>query len=325
MNKCIGCGVQLQTEEKNQLGYTTNIEKKLCERCFRIRNYGEYKTVTKSNEEFINILKNINNTKDLVILVIDIFNLNKNLDVIKQNIKNDILLVITKRDILPKSTHDEKLLEYIDDYKLNIKDKIVISSNKNYNFDKLYELINRYKISKNVYVVGYTNAGKSTMINKLIYNYSDNTDEITTSILPSTTLNEINIKINDDLNIIDTPGVLIEKNFYNILNGKELKKIIPKKEIKPLSYQAKEKQYILIDKYAYLETENMNIVLFMSNSLNIKRIYKKPNVELEKHHIQVDNCDVVINGLGFIKCIGKGYIDVYTYKNIDVYTRKYLI
>lgn len=325
MNKCIGCGVQLQTEEKNQLGYTTNIEKKLCERCFRIRNYGEYKTVTKSNEEFINILKNINNTKDLVILVIDIFNLNKNLDVIKQNIKNDILLVLTKRDILPKSTHDEKLLEYIDDYKLNIKDKIVISSNKNYNFDKLYELINRYKTSKNVYVVGYTNAGKSTMINKLIYNYSDNTDEITTSILPSTTLNEINIKINDDLNIIDTPGVLIEKNFYNILNGKELKKIIPKKEIKPLSYQAKEKQYILIDKYAYIETENMNIVLFMSNTLNIKRIYKKPNVELEKHHIQVDNCDVVINGLGFIKCIGKGYIDVYTYKNIDVYTRKYLI
>ena len=118
---------------------------------------------------------------------------------------------------------------------------------------------------------------------------------------------------------------MIEKNYYNILNGKELKKIIPKKEIKPLSYQAKEKQYILIDKYAYLETENMNIVLFMSNTLNIKRIYKKPNVELEKHHIQVDNCDVVINGLGFIKCIGKGYIDVYTYKNIDVYTRKYLI
>ena len=141
MNKCIGCGVTLQTEEKDKLGYTTNIEKKLCERCFRIRNYGEYKTVTKSNDEFIKILKNINNTKDLVILVVDIFNLNKNLDVIKENIKNDILLVLTKRDILPKSTHDEKLLEYIEKYNLNIIDKIVISSSKNYNFDTLYELI----------------------------------------------------------------------------------------------------------------------------------------------------------------------------------------
>lgn len=325
MNRCIGCGVELQTEEKDKLGYTRNIEKNLCERCFRIRNYGEYKTVTKQNSEFISILKNINETKDLVVLVLDIFNLNKNLDIIKENIKNDILLVLTKRDILPKSTHDEKLLEYVDKYNLNIIDKIVISSNKNYNFDRLYETINQYKKSKNVYVVGYTNAGKSTMINKIIYNYSDNTDEITTSILPSTTLNEIEIKINDELNIIDTPGVLINNNFYNILSGKELKRIIPKKEIKPISYQAKEKQYILIDKYGIIEVENMNIVLFMSNSLNIKRLHKLPTTNLEKKEVDINNCDLVINGLGFIKCIGKGKINVYTYKDIDVYARNYLI
>ncbi|MGM9849799.1 MAG: GTPase [Bacilli bacterium] len=325
MNRCIGCGVELQTEEKNKLGYTTNIEKNLCERCFRIRNYGEYKTITKQNSEFISILKNINETKDLVVLVLDIFNLNKNLDIIKENIKNDILLVLTKRDILPKSTHDEKLLEYVDKYNLNIIDKIVISSNKNYNFDRLYEAINQYKKSKNVYVVGYTNAGKSTMINKIIYNYSDSTDEITTSILPSTTLNEIEIKINDELNIIDTPGILINNNFYNILSGKELKRIIPKKEIKPISYQAKEKQYILIDKYCILEIENINIVLFMSNTLNIKRLHKLPINNLEKNEVDINNCDLVINGLGFIKCIGKGKINVYTYKDIDVYTRNYLI
>ena len=260
-----------------------------------------------------------------MIIVLDIFNLNKNLNIIKENIKNDILLVLTKRDILPKSTSDEKLLEYINKYDLNIIDKIVISSNKNYNFDQLYELINKYKKSKNVYVIGYTNAGKSTMINKLIYNYSDNTDEITTSILPSTTLNEIEIKINDNLNIIDTPGVLINNNFYNILNGKELKKIIPKKEIKPISYQIKEKQYILIDKYCILEIENMNIVLFMSNALSIKRLYKLPKTNLEKKEVNINNCDLVINGLGFIKCIGKRLINVYTYKDIDIYTRNHLI
>lgn len=325
MSNCVGCGITLQKDEKNKLGYTKDIEKKLCERCFRIRNYGEYKTVTKQNKEFITILKKINKTKDLVILVLDIFNLNKNLNIIKENIKNDILLVLTKRDILPKSTSDEKLLEYINKYDLNIIDKIVISSNKNYNFDQLYELINKYKKSKNVYVIGYTNAGKSTMINKLIYNYSDNTDEITTSILPSTTLNEIEIKINDNLNIIDTPGVLINNNFYNILNGKELKKIIPKKEIKPISYQIKEKQYILIDKYCILEIENMNIVLFMSNALSIKRLYKLPKTNLEKKEVNINNCDLVINGLGFIKCIGKRLINVYTYKDIDIYTRNHLI
>ena len=325
MSKCIGCGIELQNNDKTKLGYTTNIEKSLCERCFRIENYGEYKKVTKDNNEYINILKEINKTKDLVVLVLDIFNLTENINVIKENISNDILLVITKRDILPKSVHDEKLIEYIKNYNIKIKDQVVISSYKNYNFDELYEKINNYKKSKNVYVIGFTNAGKSTMINKLIYNYSDNDTKITTSIMPSTTLDKIEINLNENLTIIDTPGLLCEKSFYDILEGKELKKIIPKKEIKPISYQIKDKQYIVIDKYAIIEAENINMVLFMSNSLNIKRFYKKPETKLKERNIKINNNDLVINGLGFIKCIGKTNIKIYTYDEISVTTRKNLI
>lgn len=325
MSKCIGCGIELQNNDKTKLGYTTNIEKSLCERCFRIENYGEYKKVTKDNNEYINILKEINKTKDLVVLVLDIFNLTENINVIKENINNDILLVITKRDILPKSVHDEKLIEYIKNYNIKIKDQVVISSYKNYNFDELYEKINNYKKSKNVYVIGFTNAGKSTMINKLIYNYSDNDTKITTSIMPSTTLDKIEINLNENLTIIDTPGLLCEKSFYDILEGKDLKKIIPKKEIKPISYQIKDKQYIVIDKYAIIEAENINMVLFMSNSLNIKRFYKKPETKLKERNIKINNNDLVINGLGFIKCIGKTNIKIYTYDEISVTTRKNLI
>ena len=325
MSKCLGCGIELQNQDKTKLGYTTNIEKALCERCFRIENYGEYKKVTKDNNEYINILKEINNTNDLVVLVLDIFNLTENINVIKENISNDILLVITKRDILPKSVRDEKLIEYIKNYNLKIKDMVVISSYKNYNFDELYEKINQYKKSKNVYVIGFTNAGKSTMINKLIYNYSDNDMRITTSIMPSTTLDKIEIKLNENLTLIDTPGLLCEKSIYDILEGKDLKKVIPKKEIKPISFQIKEKQYIVIDKYAIIEAENINMVLFMSNSLNIKRFYKKPETKLKERNIKLDNNDLVINGLGFIKCIGKSNIKVYTYDEISVTTRKNLI
>ena len=325
MNNCTGCGVLLQTKDKNEIGYTTNIEKKLCERCFRIKNYGEYKVISKDNNEFIKILEEINKTKDLCVLVIDLFNLNTNMEIFYKNLKNDILLDLTKSDLIPKSVHDEKLINYFKNTKLNIIDTTIISSYKNYNLDELYEKINKYKKGKNVYVIGFTNAGKSTMINKIIYNYTNEQSEITTSILPSTTLNKINVKINDELNIIDTPGILIENSYYDILNGKQLKKIIPKKEIKPITYQVKEHQYIILDEYGVLELENMNITLFMSNALNIKRIYKKPINNLEKTEIDVDNCDIVIHGLGFIKCNGKGKVKVYTYKNISVTTRKHLI
>ena len=71
MIKCEGCGIPLQQEKKDELGYTKNMGSKLCERCFRIRHYGDYRKVTKNNEEYVKILKYINHTKDLVLLVVD--------------------------------------------------------------------------------------------------------------------------------------------------------------------------------------------------------------------------------------------------------------
>ena len=115
MSKCIGCGVSLQTSNKDMLGYTTNIDKDLCERCFRIRNYNEYNFITKNNQDYIDILKNIN-CNDLVVLVIDLFNISNFIMDISKYINNKILLVLTKRDILPKSCYDKKLIDYFKNY-----------------------------------------------------------------------------------------------------------------------------------------------------------------------------------------------------------------
>lgn len=306
MNKCIGCGSVVDNND-------------LCERCFRIRNYSEYKLVDVDNSKFIDILKGINLTNDLVVLVVDVFNFN-NLDMIKKYLHNDILVVLTKRDLLPKRVNDEKLKSYF-----NCRNIVVISSNKNYNFDLLYELIIKYKKSRNVYVVGFTNAGKSTMINKIIYNYSDFDTVITTSPMPSTTLDSISIDINDDLRLIDTPGILNDRCLYNNIYGKELKRILPKREIKPISYQIKGRQYIVIDKYALVEACDINIVIFVSNSLNIKRYYKEiPRLEYV-HRLNVSSNDIVIDGLGFIKVIGKGNVIISTSSDVDVFVRDSLI
>ena len=325
MNKCIGCGAVLQNSDVSKEGYIKN-NGNLCERCFRIKHYNEYKQVSKTNEDFIPILKDINNTKDLVVLVLDLFNLPENLDIITNNINNEILLVLTKRDILPKSIYDENIFKYIDNYKLNYVDKIIISSIKNYNFDLLLEKINKYKKSKNVYVIGFTNAGKSTMINHLIKNYSNLDLEITTSILTSTTLNTIEVPLLDDLTLLDTPGILESGNIINYLDNSLIKKIIPKKEIKPITYQIKNKQTILIDNICNLEVSNTNLTIYMSNILNIKRLYKEIKKE-NKRKIVIDkkNTDVVILGLGFIRIMEPCTIYLDIDEKIKVFTRKSLI
>lgn len=326
MSKCLGCGAELQSIDFNLEGFTKLENVDYCERCFRIKNYGDYKSIVKDNNTFISILKDINRTDSLVLLVLDLFNLPENLDIIKENIDNSILLVLTKRDILPKIIYEQRLLDYMDKYNLDFVDSIIISSNNNYNLDELMNKINNYKIDQRVYVVGFTNAGKSTLINKIVYNYSDLKPTITTSLLPSTTLNNIEIKLNDDLVLIDTPGLLEKNSIDNFIDVKTLKKITPTKEIKPITYQIKRKQFIQVDNLLELELSNNNVTLYMSNSLKIDKSFNEKLIDLDSHFIDVEpNMDVVISGLGFIKFNKFEKIHLKVIRGTKVYCRKSLI
>lgn len=332
IKKCLGCGSVLQYIDSDGDGY---IEKRkfsqsdICERCFRIKNYGDYKQVTKNNKEFINILKDIDKTDDLVILVLDVLNLPKDLNLIKENLENKIMVVLTKRDLLPRSINDDKLLAYLKNYSLDFIDKLIISSNKNFGFDDLMAKINQNKTSNKVYVVGYTNAGKSTMINKIINNYTDNKSLITTSLLPSTTLNTLDIKIDDSLTIIDTPGLIDEGNIINVSDVEVLKKIVPKKFIKPLTFQIKKPQTIKIEDYIEIVCTDVNdMTFYMSNTLIIDRSFKEVEIKeaFKKYVIDINRAsDIVINGIGFISVKKKGQFIIYSKFDIDIYTRKPLI
>ena len=177
--KCLGCGVTLQDVNILQEGYTTTLENDLCQRCFRMKNYGEYQVVAKSNDEYLEILKDVAETKDLVLYVTDILNMEEDIEEIRDLIHNKMILVVNKIDVLPKSVKEEKIINYLKNIDakekdINFEEVIVISANKNYNIDYLLKRIKYHQTSKNVYVVGHTNAGKSSLINKLIKNYSDN-------------------------------------------------------------------------------------------------------------------------------------------------------
>jgi ribosome biogenesis GTPase A len=329
MNKCQGCGSVLQCENPNLDGYSKKIDNVLCERCFRIKNYNDYKKVIKTNNDFMPIINNISTTGDLVVLLVDLFSIPKSLDSIINNLNNDILLVLTKRDILPLSIYDERLIEYFNGLSNRIVDTVICSSKKNLNIDEVMDKIYEYKHSNDVYVVGYTNAGKSTMINKILYNYTEKEPMITTSLLPSTTIDAITIEINDSLTLIDTPGLLEEGNILELVDANLLKKIVPRKELKPITYQLKDKQSIIVDSILKIDNEDVNnITLFFSNELEIERSFKKRDLvsNLEMHTLNVDEKeDIVISGLGFIKVMKKGVFHIYTLPGVLVYTRKSFI
>jgi len=337
IKKCLGCGAVLQSEDKNKIGYINKDKIDLanyCERCFRLVNYGEFKKIDTDGSEYIEIYKNINKTDDLVLFLVDIFNINSSIDMINKYINNKIILVLTKYDILPKSVKESKIKKAIKQFNLNnnIIDTIIISSKKNYNIDALYNKIISLKTSNNVYVCGNTNAGKSTLINKFIKNYSSTSLKITTSILPSTTINVNEVYINDELTLIDTPGFIENDNIINYVDSKQLKKIMPNTEIRPITYQINEGTTLYIEdmlRIEYVNGEKNSFTFYLSNDIIINRINTITNNRgkgLKSIIIDVEPLeDVIVNGLCFIKIKKKARLKIYALDNVGIYKRKSLI
>ena len=322
MNKCIGCGSILQDTDKNKDGYVLDINDKLCQRCFRIRYYNEYKNTIRDNNDYLKILDSINND-DLVVYVTSLLDIR--LDYI-DSFKN-VIVVLTKRDILPKSVKDEKLIKYIKS-RYNPLEVIVVSSVKNYNIDYLFDTLRQYK-KNNIYVVGTTNGGKSTLINKIIKNYSDNDVVITSSMYPSTTLDKIEINILG-LNVIDTPGLINKGSIVNYIDNNLLKKITIKKEIKPKTYQLNGKGSILIEDLIRLDydTKGTSMTIYVNNLVNIRFLGKDNNKLLDGkcNKFSLDNNkDIVISDLCFIKFTKNVNLNIYSNYDVLIYEMYNLI
>ena len=325
MTKCIGCGIELQDKDINTLGYVEDLSKNICKRCFKLANYGEYQKVSLNNKDYQKIINNIEEDS-LVVYTTDILSLNLN----SINNFKKVLLVITKRDIIPESVKEYKLIEKLKKTSPNIIDVIIVSSIKNYNIDLLYNKLNTLSNNKKIYIVGYTNTGKSTLINTLVKNYTNNNTKITESMYPSTTLDILKIKINN-LEVIDTPGLIDESNIINYIEKKDLKKVLPKSSIKPKTCQIKNKGSILIDKYARIDYEtkdNNSIVIYSSPLLNISfnsiNNDKLKELSINTYNIE-SNKDLVIPGLCFIKTTKPIKITIYTLDKIKPYIRDNLI
>ncbi len=329
---CRGCGIPLQDNNLLLEGYTTSLENDLCQRCFRIKNYGEYQAVTRSNEEYIEILKSLQTKRSLVLVVVDLWNQEQDIRLIEKYLPKNVLYVLNKRDVIPKSVKDEKILEYFTKDGIDPNRLVIVSTKTNYQMDLLLSKINEYKVGKRVYVTGKTNVGKSSLINQMIRLYSTSTEELTISPLPSTTLDKVEIALNHDLILVDTPGLVDRGSLLNYVKGNELKKIIPKREIKPITFQIKKNQCLIIGDYAridYIEGEKNSFTCYISNQVKVKKMNALKQTRMtDRSKTTFDTKyreDLVIPGLGWIKMVEKGNIAVYIDKNVQIFTRKSFI
>ena len=364
--RCAGCGVLIQTEDKQKAGFVpaSALQKTpiICQRCFRIKHYNEAASVTIDQDEFLRLLSGIGNTNSLVVHIVDIFDFEGSLISGLQRFvgNNPVLLVVNKVDLLPKALNMNRLRNWVQHQAklqgLRTVEVVLCSAKRNIGFERVIEEIDRFREGRDIYVVGATNVGKSTLINRLIRDYSDLEEELTTSRYPGTTLDAVHIPLDDGKAIIDTPGIVYTSRMTEIVPRSFLGTLLPEKQIKPLVYQLNSGQSIFmgsIARFDFVEGERQSFTFYVSNALNIHRtklekadeLYEQHKGELlggpskdelesipawTRHSLRVKRGqfqDVYISGLGWIQVNSDSgaLLEIYAPKGIKVLLRDSMI
>jgi 30S ribosome assembly GTPase len=363
---CSGCGIGLQTNDRNKPGYipasTKPREQIICQRCFRIKHYNEASSVTVDQDEFLRLLGGIAHQRGLVVHIADIFDFEGSLISGLQRFvgSNPVLLVVNKMDLLPKSLNPNRVVNWVQkrakDQGLKIVDVVLCSARRNQGFERVIEEIGRHRKGQDIYVVGATNVGKSTLINRLIKDYSDLDAELTTSPYPGTTLDRVEIPLDDGKHIVDTPGIVYRHRLTEVVPKPDLSAVLPDKEIKPKVYQLDARQTLFfgsLARFDFVMGVSQSFTCYVSNAIHIHRtkleradelyevhkgqmLQPPPLERLEelppwtRHSIRIPKgtqSDIYISGLGWIACNSDAgaEADIYAPKGVKVIVRPSLI
>ncbi len=294
----------------------------------------------------------------MVVYLIDLFDYNGSLinGLPRHLNNNDILVVGNKRDILPKSLKDIKIEHWLRRQlkEIGIKpvDVILSSGVKNYNLDLLIDKIDEYRHGRDVYIVGVTNVGKSSLINALLKHYGSGDDNlITTSEFPGTTLDLIEIPLDDQSYLYDSPGIINSHQMAHLVKDEDLKVIIPKSELRPINFQLNDQQSLYFGGLArmdFISGKHSSFTCYFpkllkihrtklekSDSLYNRHLTLKPEIETVKDikemkvydfKLPQHKVDLVISGLGFISVnCPNAKVKIHVPKGIGVFIREALI
>src|SRR5699024_10820143 len=225
---------------------------------------------------------------------------------------------------------------------------------KGFQLDNVAVRMEELRKNKDIYVVGVTNVGKSTFINRFIERSLGEKEAITTSYFPGTTLGFIEIPLDKHSALIDTPAIINSSQIAHYVSKKDLKTITPKKEIKSRNYQLNTKQTLFFGgllRMDFVKGDRQTFVCYFSNELPIHRtklenadqLYEKnigkllsppdeetlaslPALTKKSYRIDKPNTDIVFPGLGWITILkGNVTIEAHSPKGVNISIRESFI
>jgi len=293
--KCTGCGIELQFEDEKKEGYVP--EEKfimegdlLCQRCFKIKNYGKNSVNNFKSEDYSKEVLNSVKKSDIILPIFDIIDFEGSFTEEILDYLRDYrsIVLVNKTDLLPGFVHPTEIADWIKD-RLAEEDIVpeniaFISAKSKYGINGVIRKIKSIFPDKKVkaVVLGVSNVGKSSVINLLL-----GKNKITTSKYSGTTLKSINNKIPDtNITITDTPGLIPkEKRLSDMISVETGLKLVPAGEISRKTFKLEEGQVFMFDAFCWFKVKENNIVNKTEEETGYKPIFSAYSSKNVKFHL----------------------------------------
>lgn len=363
--KCPGCGATFQSTNELLPGY---IDEKIlkgkrdtlyCKRCFNLQHYNKNLGSEIDLDKYTENIKYISQNNGLIVLVIDATDIDGTLinDINTIYKTDNIILVVNKMDLINRDTNLYKfnvgLQKLLNERNISIKEVAFYSANSNNHQEGLIKKIDFFKTPhKDIYFVGVSNVGKSSIINQLITRYNLRKNIITTSNFFATTLDNIEVPYKGS-KIVDTLGFINPLNIINYVSDETHEIINSNKRVRPKTLQLERGQTVFIGGFLridFIEGEKINIVAHITNNDLIHRtklsnaddFYEKHCDDLLKYptkeeikklgelrdirvNTQDKRIDICIHGLGYISVSQNTIINIHCFEKIGIEKREMLV
>lgn len=369
---CPGCGAPLQSDDPHAIGYIPqeqrDAEGALCLRCYKLIHYGEVITYALEDPSFQSMLQGVAQGKS-VFWMIDLFNLETSLSMHPQRILGTMpaYVLINKGDLLPDPRHIPRILAYVEKrlHALGMKPEglFLLSARSGLGMEPLSQLFQ--SLDRDALIFGATNVGKSSFLSRLIATLDQATTDraqarprLTTAYVPGTTLGLIRITLTEHIALWDSPGVILHDDVSTRLSPRALKVVMPRRKLKPYTYQLSPGQTLYLGGLArldFLDGPPQSFVVYVSEHLRVHR------TKIDRaHHLMThergrllvppypgeaalslplirtplawrnqkkeEKKDVAIHGLGWVTLTGaRAVVDVYAPEGVGVSLRPALI
>lgn len=301
-------------------------KKVICKRCHGLQNFGEAPEMLRpgwtnepslSQEKFRNLLLPLRTKPAVIVALVDLFDFSGSilpeLDAIAGD--NPVIVAANKADLLPSKmgqtraeTWVRRELEYLGVKSIaNVGGAVrLVSCKTGFGIDQMLGKARAIAedMDCDIYVVGAANAGKSTLINYILEKNAVRNNEVrvkkragnanktkgavTASPLPGTTLEFIKIDMGQGLDLYDTPGLLVPGTLTQRLTPAELKMVVPKKQVEPVTFRVGSGKCVLIGGLAKIEvigdTKPFFFTFYVSNDIKLHPTdSSKADQFVEKH------------------------------------------